>query len=88
MKIKEEVTVVLEKIVRVECDVCGVVIDTGDKYDTREFELTFTMGRLWPDGSGNKVGWQVEDLCNDCVDGLRHLLFDNNLPIKEINHDW
>lgn len=82
-----EETVTRPYVVKTVCDKCGCEVDDGKSHDTRDFELEFTTGKNYPD-CGYQEGWQVPDLCNDCVGWLKTVLQDNGVTIKEIERDW
>ena len=83
-------TVTYTKVVqeKVMCDRCQAEFDPDPCcYSTREFELEFTEGTSYPD-SGDKTGWEVEDLCDDYVKFLKELLIDNGFTITPIERSW
>ena len=83
----ELVTVQREKLVSAACDWCGGTVEDARGYDTRGFTLEFTKGEEYPEG-GDKHGWQVEDLCDGCVDQLHSLLLDNGINISTVDRSW
>jgi len=87
MKQTEARTIERKYVIAEFCDWCGKRIATGDMYETREFRILFSVGDSFPEG-GYKKGWQVEDLCDDCVANLRTLLEDAGIKIKPIEVDW
>jgi hypothetical protein len=56
-------------------------------YGTREFTLEFTTGCAFPEG-GDKHGWCVPDLCDECVPKLLTLLEAEGIVIAEIEEYW
>lgn len=80
-----------KKFVSCTCDWCGNDIP-GDygfgSYNTRHFELKFTTGTSYPGPSGNNDGWEVQDLCDGCVDKLYRLLSEVGIKITEVDEDW
>lgn len=89
MKIAETeiVTYKRKKVIAVKCDKCGDDIPKESRYSTRDFEIEFTRGSAYPDG-GHKIGWQVEDLCDNCVDYLKTVLEENGFPTSKVDIDW
>lgn len=87
-KYTETKTVTRRKWIKTTCDKCNAEINSEVMYETRDFELSFTNGTSWPDGSGDKKGWQVEDLCDVCVEWLRNLLIESNVMTIEIDKNW
>jgi hypothetical protein len=70
------------------CDGCGAGMDLcPGSYRSRSFTLEFTFGYTFPE-SGDKQGWCVPDLCNECVAKLRVLLEAQGIAIKEIEEYW
>ena len=82
-----EVTVTRQKLVKVTCDWCGNEISRSCDFEARNFTLEFAIGRCYQDG-GWKEGWQVEDLCNGCVEKLRGLLEEMGITIAKLESDW
>ena len=82
-----EKTVTCQKLVRVTCDWCGNEIPQPRDYEVREFTLEFAKGSSYPD-CGWKEGWQIEDLCDDCVEKLRGLLEEAKITIAGLEVDW
>ncbi len=80
--------VTYRKFIKATCDKCNAEIPSEDEYDTRNFELGFTVGTSYPESSGNEKGWKVENLCDSCVSWLKRLLIENNVVTMEINLDW
>ena len=74
-------------LIRTECDRCGAEIPEEDTWDTRELDLRFTTGTSYPEG-GHKLGWQVEDLCDDCLSELKTWLKDWGAKIIPYEIDW
>ena len=70
------------------CDWCGKeFLDDVGYYNTRDFTLEFTFGSQFPE-SGDAEGWQVEDLCDECVESLRESLIDLGLKVTEVKRSW
>ncbi len=69
------------------CDKCGCVIPEESQGNRRKFELKFAAGYGYIDG-GSMEGWQVEDLCDDCVSILKDLLSQNGFNISDYEIDW
>jgi hypothetical protein len=70
----EKKTRFVEVLVNVTCDRCGKEIEEPkDTYAAREFTLEFLEGHYWPD-CPDMYGWEVADLCDECVEELRKLL--------------
>lgn len=69
------------------CDWCGVEIPRPARFDSREFTLFFSEGSNYPEG-GHAEGWEVEDLCNGCIEKLRLLLLDAGVKITPVDKDW
>lgn len=71
------------------CDWCGK--ESGEDFLPDEIGRSFTsecqfyesIGTYSYDGS---FGWQIEDLCMDCIEKLKKLLEDNGIKISEV--DW
>jgi hypothetical protein len=82
-----EKTVQSYKLVKTTCDKCGEEIEDCLGYDVRDFELSFSEGEAYPDG-GHRVGWEVNDLCNNCVEWLKKLLVTNGVKVNEIDFGW
>lgn len=87
---KIEKVIEREEFVSCTCDRCGKELgeDYGNRgYDRREF--TFTTGSTYEGGyTGDKKGWEIEDLCDECVEVLRELLVQNGFKIREIDEVW
>lgn len=71
------------------CDWCKK--DMGEEYgedypNTREFELKFTKGVCYQDGSAWGEGWEVEDLCDECAGKLQTLLENNGIKTKKVDY--
>ena len=75
-----------KRIISVICDRCGATIPGPGIYEVREFRLEFSIGYSYPD-SGNREGWEVEDLCDACVEWL-HLLLREEVIISKLEVDW
>jgi hypothetical protein len=88
-QVREVKEVIKEEFVSRVCDGCGKELpkDYGRKdYSTRDFE--FTSGYSYPGPSGNKEGWRIDDLCDECVERLRKLLVENGFHITLVDRDW
>ncbi len=87
MKHTKEVehTTTRTKVLYVTCDRCEeeFVLDNSMS-NNEEFELNFvTMS-----GTGiylTGAGWEVEDLCKDCIKWLRELLENEGVRISEVS---
>ena len=75
------------RVIETTCDWCGVDIKQAGHYDIREFTLEFAQGEAYSCG-GSKEGWQVEDLCDGCIDKLRDLLESNGVRVSVLEVDW
>ena len=86
----EKVTVTYEKemIIRVTCDWCGEPVLREYGYATRDFSLRFASGSNYGHDGGLEKGWEVEDLCDDCVYKLKALLEENGVTVKPVESDW
>jgi len=82
-----EETVERHKLVKHTCDWCDGDIVEEAVYAVREFSLEFSIGSAYPEG-GWKEGWQVDDLCDDCVDKLRVLLEGEGISVTKLEVDW
>ena len=82
-----ERTVQSERIVQVLCDWCGGDVRQSRGYGDREFTLEFKEGESYPDG-GFAEGWQIEDLCDNCVERLRQLLIAQGIRVSTVEIDW
>ena len=80
-------TVEDSRIIKVLCDRCGSELPKPRHHCTRELQITFATGFSYPD-SISKQGWQVEDLCDDCVSWLRSLLEANGVKVVPYAVDW
>ena len=76
-----------EKVENVFCDWCGVEMGTHSLYDGKYVLTAITGSESYPD-CGWENGWQIEDLCDPCVERLRQLLVDNGVKIKKIDESW
>lgn len=85
---KVEKVIEREEFVSCTCDRCGKELgeDYGNEHpDTREFTLRFEKGYSgYGDTWGN--GWEVQDLCDDCVGFLQTLLENNGIKTTRI--EW
>lgn len=86
----EKVTVTYEKeiITRVFCDWCRAERHTAKGHSEREYCLSFTVGVNYGHDGGWSKGWEVEDLCDDCVYKLKALLEENGVTVKPVESDW
>lgn len=76
-----------QKLVKIACDRCGEEIPKNGLYEDREFELEFKKGRGYPDG-GYMEGWEVCDLCDDCIAWLKDMLESNGVTVSPVEIDW
>lgn len=73
----------------ITCDWCGKdAWAIVGRYDVREFEFYFKEGSNYGSNGGNVQGWQIDDLCNECVEKLQALLIDNGLHLTKIEEGW
>ena len=84
-----EKTVTGKKLIRRTCDWCQGDMSEDDMgaFDVREFSLEFSEGYSCP-GGGSREGWQVEDLCDDCVVKLRAALEGMGVSVTKLEVDW
>ena len=83
-----EETYTKRELYSVECDWCGKKPEPErEGYFTRDWALEYTTGNTYPSG-GYEEGWQVEDLCDACVEKLRALLVDAGLNVTKVAVDW
>ena len=84
-----EKTVKSQKLIRRTCDWCQGDMSEDDMgaFDVREFSLEFSSGYAYPEG-GFSEGWQVEDLCDDCVAKLRAMLEGAGVSVTKLEVDW
>lgn len=82
-----KVTETRRKLVRVTCDRCDEEIPKLQLYRDREFTLEFKSGNSYPSG-GHMTGWEVSDLCDDCVIWLKGLLESNGVNLCPVDVDW
>ena len=82
-----EKTVKRQKLIRCTCDWCHDDISEVGGIGVREFSLEFSTGSSYPDG-GYQEGWQVEDLCDDCVVKLRAALEGLGVSVTKLEIDW
>jgi len=75
------------QLVEITCYWCSAEVERLRGYDDAEKTLRFAWGRSFPDG-GHLQGWQVEDLCQECIAKLKALLIDNGLNVTEYDVDW
>lgn len=80
-----EITEVVKvKHIATICDWCGDEIKSPGWMQFRELDIRFSKG--WHGSHACGEGWEVEDLCDKCIDKLRKLLEDNGITIKDL--DW
>lgn len=87
---KEEVT--KERLVSRMCDWCSEEMGwrygaARECYGSRDWCLEYASGTSFPD-SGHKIGWKVEDMCDDCVTKLRQMLEDAGIEITPVDMGW
>lgn len=91
MRYYAEIEVTEKKIRRdflyMTCDWCGKKFSDPTGYDEREFELKFLKGFGYPEG-GQLEGWEVHDLCDDCVERLRVMLVSAGVKVSKKEVDW
>lgn len=79
---------VVERVaISTTCDRCGKELLKRLSYEVRDFELKLEVGSAFPD-SGSVEGWEVPDLCDDCIVFLHGLLEANGFTLHEIERDW
>lgn len=83
----QQVITTHSQIVGTFCDWCGAAIPDLSLFDRREFTLSFATGENYPEG-GHEEGWQVEDLCDSCIEKLRLLLLDAGVTITSVEGCW
>lgn len=83
----EQVTKTVRHVTGTFCDWCGASIPGERTYDVREFTLSFESGYAYPEG-GEKKGWRVEDLCDNCVAKLRTLIEKAGIKTVDTEVDW
>lgn len=74
-----------QKRIRTICDRCGKTILEPDIYEVKEFELRVVNGYSYPEVCRGQ-GWEVEDLCDDCILFLTKLLLDNDFKRTLISY--
>lgn len=74
-------------VVGQDCDRCGKDVPKDRNYHRRDFELKFAEGDSYPEGT-DLSGWQVPDLCDECVGFLKKLLEENGFKVQpyEVNY--
>ena len=84
-----EKTVTGQKLISCTCDWCHDDMSEDDMgaYDIREFSLEFSSGYSYPEG-GFREGWQVEDLCDNCVVKLRAMLEGAGVSVTKLEVDY
>lgn len=85
---EETQTVQRRELEKVTCDWCQAPVEVERGYDTRDFEISFSIGSSYGNDGGHKEGWEVEDLCNTCVKKLRALLEKQGIRITPVKMDW
>ena len=83
MKLTKSIQQTVEVVYKRICDRCDNSIpwNTG-AYDLNEFKLSYIVGSDYPEGQfGTK--WEVEDLCDDCIDHLKDVLLAEGFKVKE-----
>lgn len=73
-----------KQLTEVVCDRCAGPVEAEGQYDMREFTLEHKIGKSYPSESYVTDGWEVEDLCNNCIQVLRNILIDNGFKLKEL----
>lgn len=86
-KYTETETVTRRRLIKTTCDRCNAEIPGESLYGLREFDLSFSKGSSYPSG-GRKQGWEVEDLCDECIKWLHELLIENGVKITKTDVDW
>ena len=84
----KEVTREQKELVNVTCDWCGIVSDEPFLGDSLLSSEWFCLSYEESSGEGNDYsnsGWDVEDLCHDCIDKLKVLLEENGVTVAEID---
>lgn len=81
-------TVTEREYINTVCDRCGKVIPDEGQYDTREFWLRFTIGESYGNDGGNASGWEIDDLCDDCVTDLKTILTKHRFPLSPVELRW
>lgn len=98
MRVYKKVTYSLERleVETIHCDWCAKnitkEIEQATAFDgwstgIREFRLEFVKGHSHRDG-GLQAGWEVTDLCDDCVGKLRELLTQAGIAVSPTEIDW
>lgn len=82
-------TQVTNQLTKVTCDRCKKEIEPVRGYTTREFTLEYKEGDVYEGGyTGCLTGWEVEDLCNECIKLLHKVLIENGFQVKIIDDVW
>jgi hypothetical protein len=86
-KVYQTVTKTIERkeVVSRACDWCGIDIPFPARYQSDEFILKYTSSTNGPYENLGE-GWEVEDLCNDCVDKLKELLVSVGIKLGDIDY--
>ena len=77
-----EETVTRSKLTGIFCDRCGVKISTENHWEVNDFQLERITGFRYPEGGSGEI-WEIEDLCDPCIDALLVLLKTWGATIKE-----
>lgn len=85
--VDEVVTKTIKREVSRHCDRCKVNLPLYEMYDINRFELRREQGWGCPEG-GSYEAWEVEDLCDNCIDFLEQLLKNNGFTIKYSEVDF
>lgn len=79
------------------CDWCGM--EMGERYGQeakgygeRELMISFLQGKAYPPDpypqGGYLTGWEVPDLCDDCVAKLRAALEELGIKVQDAEREW
>lgn len=81
-------TVERQSVESVTCDWCGRPVgEPPHRFRVRIFTLSFESGDVFPEGCSTE-GWEVQDLCDDCIVRLRSLLEQNGVRVVPTEKDW
>lgn len=82
---EEEYTAKRKIEVRTYCDRCGKDVIEKRHCNTREFALYFAEGNEYGGEypSRDVEGFQVKDLCDDCITFLRQVLIGNGFNLSK-----
>ena len=75
------------ELVETLCDWCGANVPEPGAYKDRRATLKFGHGSSYPEG-GYLEGWQVEDLCDPCIEKLRVVLVREGINVTKLDIDW